>query len=313
MDRTRAGAICLLFAAGMVAAPGPIAPQSITVTLLGTGGPPPSMDRFGPSTLVEAGGQRFVIDAGRGALQRLTQAGVRWQQVDALLFTHLHSDHVVGFPDLWLTGWLVSPGRSRPLRVAGPSGTQALVAALRQAFQFDLDVRLSDDRAAPAGVDILARDIEEGVVHDSGGVRITAFLVDHAPVEPAFGYRIDYGGRSVVLSGDTRRTERLIQHARGVDLLVHEVASPESFARTGVPPERTRSVLAHHVTPEEAGDVFRRAGPRLAVYSHIIQPSATEADLLPPTRSVYAGRVEVGVDLMVIVVGDTIEVRRPRP
>jgi ribonuclease Z len=286
--------------------------QSITVTLLGTGGPPPSMERFGPSILVEAAGQRFVFDAGRGALQRLTQAGVRWQQVDALLFTHLHSDHTVGFPDLWLTGWLVNSGRTRPLRVFGPTGTQTFLSRLRHAFEFDVEVRGSDDRVARAGVEIVAADVSEGTVHDSAGVRITAFLVDHAPVAPAFGYRIDYAGRSVVLSGDTRASENLVRYSQGVDLLVHEVASPESFARAGVPPERAGSILAQHVTPEEAGRVFQRTRPRLAVYSHIIQPTSTEEDLLPPTRRVYEGPVEVGVDLMVIIVGDTIEVRRPR-
>jgi ribonuclease Z len=268
------------------------------------------MARFGPSTLIEAGGQHFLFDAGRGALQRLTQAKVRWHQVDGILLTHLHSDHVVGLPDLWLTGWLVSPGRSRPLRVWGPAGTESLISHLRQAFEFDVEVRLSDDRASAEGVQILASDIEAGVVHDSGGVRITAFLVDHAPVEPALGYRLDYAGRSVVLSGDTRLSETLIQHARGVDLLIHEVASVETFVRAGVAPERIRSVIAHHVTPEQAAEVFARTQPRLAVYSHIIQPTATNEDLIPATRRVYSGRVEVGEDLMTIIVGDTIEVRR---
>lgn len=311
MNLKRVAAIGLLLVSGMLAIPQASEAQAITVTLLGTGGPPPSMARFGPSILVEAGGQRFIFDAGRGALQRLTQAGVSWQQIDGLLFTHLHSDHVVGFPDLWLTGWLVGPGRTRQLRVWGPSGTEAMLTHLRQAFEFDVGVRLSDDRVSAAGVEVLAADIGEGVVHESGGVRITAFLVDHQPVQPAMGYRIDYAGRSVVLSGDTRQSENLVRHAQGVDLLIHEVASPESFVRTRVPPERIRSVLAHHVTPEEAGHVFLKTKPKLAVYSHIIQPSATEEDLLPQTRRVYSGRVEVGVDLMVIIVADTIEVRRP--
>jgi ribonuclease Z len=91
------------------------AEPKIKVTLLGTGAPPPAMNRFGPSTLVEAGGQKFLFDAGRGALQRLAQLKVRWQQVDGVFLTHLHSDHVVGFPDLWLTGWLVGRGRDRPV------------------------------------------------------------------------------------------------------------------------------------------------------------------------------------------------------
>jgi len=114
-----------------------------------------------------------------------------------------------------------------------------------------------------------------------------------------------------VLSGDTRVSQNLVRHAQGVDLLVHEVASPESFQRAGVRPERTNSIIAHHVTPEQAGEVFARTKPRLAVYSHIVQPDASEQDLIPATRKNYAGPVEVGEDLMVIEVGEKIDVRRP--
>jgi len=160
---------------------------------------------------------------------------------------------------------------------------------------------------------ILAEDIAGEFVYESGGVKITAFEVDHAPINPAFGYRIDYAGRSVVLSGDTRTSENLIRHAANVDLLVHEVASPETFQRLAVPSERAKSVVAHHVTPEQAGEVFARAKPRLAVYSHIVLPNATEQDLIPPTRKTYSGPLELGEDLMVIEVGEKVEVRRPKP
>jgi ribonuclease Z len=292
-------------------APATGAGQEIKVTLLGTGSPPPVMDRFGPSILVEAGGGKFVFDAGRGALQRLAQLRVRWQDVDGLFLTHLHSDHVVGFPDLWLTGWLVGAGRSRPLHVWGPRGTTKMMSHLEQAYEYDIRIRLYDDRASPEGVVILAEDIGEGFVHEKGGVKITAFEVDHTPIKPAFGYRIDHAGRSVVLSGDTRVSDNLIRHAQGVDLLVHEVASPETFQRAGAPPERARGIVAHHVTPEQAGEVFSRTKPKLAVYSHIVLPTATEQDLIPPTRKTYSGPLEVGEDLMVITVGEKVEVRRP--
>jgi ribonuclease Z len=292
-------------------APATAAGQEIKVTLLGTGSPPPVMNRFGPSILVEAGGGKFLFDAGRGALQRLAQLGVRWQDVDGLFLTHLHSDHVVGFPDLWLTGWLVGAGRSRPLHVWGPRGTRKMMSHLEQAYEYDIRIRLYDDRASPDGVVIFAEDIGEGVVHEKGGVKITAFEVDHTPIKPAFGYRIDHAGRSVVLSGDTRVSDNLIRHAQGVDLLVHEVASPETFQRAGAPPERAKSIVAHHVTPEQAGEVFSRTKPKLAVYSHIVLPTATEQDLLPSTRKTYSGPLEVGEDLMVITVGEKVEVRRP--
>ena len=115
----------------------------------------------------------------------------------------------------------------------------------------------------------------------------------------------------MVLSGDTRVSDNLVRYAQGVDLLVHEVAVPETFQRAGVPPERTKSVVAHHVTPEQAGEVFSRSKPRLAVYSHIVLPTATETDLVPATRKTYAGPLQVGEDLMVIEIGDRIEVRKP--
>jgi ribonuclease Z len=303
---TSAALLVLVFAA-IPAAQG----QDIKVTLLGTGCPPPVMNRFGPSILVEAGGHKLLFDAGRGAVQRLAQLKVRWQDVQGIFLTHLHSDHVVGLPDLWLTGWLIPPGRSVPLHVWGPRGTTKMMSHLEQAYEYDIRIRLYDDRAAPDGVVLLAADIVEGVVYDKGGVKVTAFQVDHAPITPAFGYRIDYAGRSVVLSGDTRVSENLIRYAQGVDLLIHEVASAATFERLGISAERTKSVMDHHVTPEQAGMVFTRAKPKLAVYSHIVLPEATEQDLIPPTRKTYAGPLELGEDLMVIEVGDKVVVRRP--
>jgi ribonuclease Z len=269
------------------------------------------MNRFGPSTLVEAGGQKYIFDAGRGALQRLAQLGVRWQDIEGVFLTHLHSDHVVGFPDLWLTGWLIVPGRSVPLRVWGPAGTIAMMSHLQQAYEYDIRIRIQNDGASPEGVALLVKDISEGVVYERSGVKGTAFEGDHAPVKPAFGYRIDYAGRSVVLSGDTRVSENLIRHAQGVDLLVHEVFAPATLERAGVPPARAKNIIDYHTTPEQAGKVFTRLKPKLAVYSHICMPTATEQDLLPATRKTYTGPLQLGEDLMAIEVGETIEVRKP--
>jgi ribonuclease Z len=284
--------------------------QQFRVTLLGTGCPPAVMSRFGPSTLVEAGEQKFVFDAGRGALQRLTELGVRWQDVEGVFLTHLHSDHVVGFPDLWLTGWLIAPGRRRPLQVWGPQGTAAMMSHLQQAYAYDVGIR-ENDGASPEGVALLVKEINEGVVYDKGGVKVTAFIVDHAPVKPAFGYRVDYAGRSIVLSGDTRVSENLIRHSKDVDVLVHEVFAPATLQRAGVPPGRAKNIIDYHTTPEQAGEVFARVKPKLAVYSHICMPTATEEDLLPATRKTYAGPLQIGEDLMVIDVGETIRVRKP--
>jgi ribonuclease Z len=290
--------------------PAIVTAQDIKVTLLGTGGVAPVMNRFGTSTLVEAGGHKYLFDAGRGALLRLTQIGVRWQDIDGVFLTHLHSDHVVGFPDLLLTGWLVN-GRNRPLRVWGPKGTESMVSHLGSAFEADVRHRVVDDRASAEGIVVYAKDITEGIVRRDGDVAIIAFEVDHAPDMPAFGYRIDYRGRSVVLSGDTRVSENLIRHSTGVDLLIHEVAVRSTFERAGMPAGGVNAVMALHVSPQQAGEIFARTKPKLAVYSHIGLSAATEQDVIPPTREKYSGRVELGEDLMVIEIGDTVTVRRP--
>jgi len=294
-------------------APASAQEQTIRVTLLGTGCPPPVMNRFGPSTLVEAGDQKLLFDAGRGALQRLTQLNVHWADVQGVFLTHLHSDHVVGFPDLWLTGWIIAPGRNVPLQVWGPHGTTKMMFYLKRAYEADIRFRLQveGERVPPKGVAILAKDISEGIVYEQRGVKVTAFLVDHGLVKPAFGYRIDYAGHSVVLSGDTRVSENLIQHAKGADVIVHEVFAPDTLKRMGVPPERAKGIVAYHTTPEQAGQVFAQTKPKLAVYSHICGPNATDDELLSPTRKTYAGPLELGEDLMVIEVGEKIKVRRP--
>jgi ribonuclease Z len=284
--------------------------QTIKVTLLGTGSPLPVMERFGPSILVEAGGQKFLFDAGRGALQRLRQADVKYKEIQGVFFTHLHSDHVVGFPDLWLTGWLTGQ-RTTPLLVWGPKGTKQMMSNLEKAFEFDIKARISDDTGAPVGVVIIAEEIKEGVAFEKYGVKITAFDVDHGRVRPAFGYRIDYAGRSIVLSGDTRYSENLIRYSKGVDLLIYEVVSPEVLARMNFPAKLAKTIIEYHTTPEQAGEIFSLVKPRMAIFSHIIQPIANEQDIIPPTRKTYTGAVELGEDLMVIEVGEKIEIRKP--
>jgi len=280
------------------------------VTLLGTGSPALSDTRFGPSTLVEAGDQRLVFDAGRGAAQRLQQLGVPFGRIDAIFLTHLHSDHVVGLPDLWLTGWILGR-RTVPWELVGPTGTAAMAAHLAQAFAFDIDIRVREGGQTAAGARLAARDVAPGVVYERGGVKVTAFLVDHAIVAPAFGYRIDYADRTVVLSGDTRFSPALIAVARGADLLVHEVVLAPADVGPSAPYYRA---FAHHTTPAQAADVFSRARPTLAVYSHIvIFGGVEEAEILSQTRRGYAGPVLLGYDLMSVAVGDTVATSRPRP
>jgi ribonuclease Z len=282
---------------------------ALKVTLLGTGNPRPVIERFGPSILVEAGNQKLIFDCGRGCTQRLYQQRIPFPEVTALFLTHLHSDHIVGLPDLWLTGWIM--GRNTPLRVWGPAGTQQMMKHLEEAYVFDIHIRRDvDEQLTPSGVVVEAKDIEQGVVYDRDGVKVTAFLVDHGAVKPALGYRVDYAGHSVVLSGDTRYSENLIKFAQGTDVLIHEVLAANAYRslHTALTQRQMQKVMEHHTKTEEAGMVFTKVKPRLAVYSHIVPPDAS--DLIADTRKTYSGPLEVGEDLMTIDIGDQVEVHR---
>ena len=276
------------------------------VTLLGTGAPPPSLERFGPSTLVEVGREKFIFDAGRGAMQRLHQLGIPFSEITGLFLTHHHSDHVVGFPDLWLTGWIGRPwgNRRMPLRVWGPVGTKEMMEQLPRAFHVDIRVR---SKSYPIeGVKLIAQEIGEGSVVEKDDIRVTAFKVDHGGEElPAFGYRIEYRGRAAVLSGDTTFNTNLIEHARGADLLVHEVTAVAGRAAENE--QQLKRINSNHTTPEQAGQIFARVKPKLAVYNHLLLfGSATVDDLIPATRQNYAGPLIVGEDLLQIEIGDRV-------
>jgi ribonuclease Z len=320
--------VCLVFAGAIAAQqPSPSAAPSTTehlrVILLGTGGgPAPNPQRFGISTLVVAGTEMLMFDCGRAATIRMAQMGMLLGEVNKLFVTHLHSDHVIGIPDLYLTGW-ASQGRTVPLRVWGPAGTRDMMAHVKKAFAFDIHVRRDVDELFPAeGIRTVATDIREGVVYDENGVRVTAFLVDHGPVKPAFGYRVDYRGHSVVLSGDTRPSDNLVKFSQGVDLLIHEGGGPKKAETIqGRPDEKTRfsaggvsnvvtnqqrwKVARHHTDGVEAGQIFARIRPRLVVFSH-----GGNSESLPLVRQHYDGTVEIGEDMMTIDVGDSVAVQR---
>jgi ribonuclease Z len=285
------------------------------ITLLGTGVPTPSPDRFGPSTLVQAGHRTVLIDAGRGASIRLFQLGIPMGSIDALLLTHFHSDHVVGIPDVWLTGWLSShyAKRTTPLHVIGPTGAKTLMHHIERAYAADVRIRIADEKLPPEGAAITVEEFAtDGVVYDRDGLTIIAFEVDHGDViKPAYGYRVEYGSRVAVISGDTRFNENVIKHGTGADLLVHEVA----IARPALMSQPyIQRILAHHVTPQEAGTVFARTRPKLAAFTHLVfladpaTPPATIDDLIRQTRETYDGPLQVGEDLMRFDIGDTVEV-----
>jgi ribonuclease Z len=287
------------------------------VTFLGTGVPIPRPDRFGPSTLIEAGDHKLLIDAGRGATIRLYQLGVPIGRIDALLLTHYHSDHTVGIPDLWLTGWLPPhfAKRTIPFRVIGPTGAKTLMAHLEKAYALDIAIRTEDERLPAEGIAVAVEEFSgDGIVYEKKGLRVMAFEVDHGEaIKPAYGYRIECGGRVAVISGDTRLTANVIKYGTGADLLIHEVAivRPELASEAYI-----QRIMAHHTTAREAGTVFERTKPQLAAYTHLVFlaseqiPAASVDDLVAETRETYGGPLEVGEDLMSFEIGETVSVRR---
>ncbi len=290
--------------------------QDFRVTLLGTGDPIPRPDRFGPATLVQVAGQDLLFDVGRGAATRLVQMGVSLSGLDATFLTHFHHDHLIGLDDVWMTGWIPPPfgRRSQPMEIWGPTGTANLLSSLEKAFELNTSTRIPDELLVPEGIVLIAHEFDEdGVVYEKDGVKVTAFAVDHGElIKPAYGYRVDYDGRSVVISGDTRFDRNLIAAAKGADLVVHEVAlaSEELLASS----EQFQRIVAHHTTPEEAGIVFAEISPKLAVYTHFVIlsgptiPEAPLSTLIPRTRKNYGGPLVVGEDLMSFDIGDTISI-----
>jgi len=291
----------------------------ILVTLLGTGFPRPLLDRFGPCTLVEAGGLQLLFDCGRGTAQRLYQLEP-WnptkgnaEKYDKLFLTHLHSDHTTGIADLWITGNILGRHKNK-LRIWGPRSTEHMMEHLVKAFEPDKKVRHEarvhrGDPTNSAGLEIEVKEIDEGFVFEENGVKVVPFRVNHYDEyseEPSFGFRVEYKGKSVVISGDTRFCENLIAYSKDVDLLIHEVAAGP--LGVDLPPSQSRP-LVHHTLPEEAGRLFSMVMPKLAVYNHVIQfQDVSLEEMMARTKKEYDGLVLFGEDMMRIEVGDSVKV-----
>jgi ribonuclease Z len=301
--------LLLLTGAGSVHA------QSIFVRLLGTAGPSLTPDRAEAGLLVVAGTEVLLFDCGHGVPNRLAQVGRT--SVSKVFLTHVHSDHTEGLPELWMNEVTWSNRGNTPLSVWGPgesapdqpSGTADLASDVSSAFATNTHIRRDLVEHLPGGgIQFQVNEItSEGVVYQDNGVTVTAFLVDHGVVKPAYGYRVDYQGHSVTFSGDTTFTSNLIKYAQGTDVMINEVLLSPPAATPA-----TDAILSYHSTPEQAAAMFTAVAPKLAVYTHIVDQTGGGAQgIANRTRAAgYMGPLEIGQDLTLIEIGDSVSVLR---
>jgi ribonuclease Z len=293
-------------------------PDGLHVVLCGTGSPLPDPTRAGPCTLVIAGTRLFIVDAGEGGSRNLTLMGMPTGRVEALFLTHFHSDHIDGLGPMLLMRWSGKPNTS-PLPIHGPPGVERIVAGFNAAYALDNGYRTAHHGPAimpPSGAGAVAVPfaIETApvVIINDGGVTITAFRVDHGPVDPAVGYRFDYNGRSVVLSGDTAPSPSLVAAAKGADLLVHEALQPalvrkltDALVARGVTgtAQITRDIVNYHSSPEQAADAARAADVKALLLNHIVPPMPFKfayPAFLGDAADHFGGRITVGEDGMMV-------------
>lgn len=297
-------------------------PDGLTVYVCGSGSPMPDATRAGPCIGVLAGRQALVFDAGSGSIRKLVRMGFPMERAQAAFLTHLHSDHIDGLGELLLQAW-IGGSRGAPLPVYGPQGTDQVIAAESQLYAIDKQFRIAHHGPAvarPGGFGGAARVIalpdgtDSLAVYDQGGVKVTAIRVNHDPVKPAFGYRIDYKGRSVTLSGDTVYAPTLVRAAKGTDLLLHEALNKRMIAALGAKlAQRGRGdaarimgdIQGYHASPEDAARTASEAGAKALVLYHLVPaPPARliESLFVGDAAAAYSGPLKLARDGMMISV-----------
>lgn len=288
--------------------------DGLHVILCGTGSPLPDPARSGPCTLVIAGKQVFLVDAGSGAGRRIGQIGVPLGKIDATFLTHFHSDHIDGLGEVLMLRWAGS-GRTVPMPVYGPEGVDKVVSGFDTAYTADYGYRIAHHGAdimprsgAGASAMRIASEGSQKIVYNRAGVKVTAFRVKHDPVTPALGYRFDYKGRSVVISGDTAPTPAVSKMCSGCDLLVNEVLNSEMVGKISVTAgargdTRIAKIMSdipgYHTSPVDAARMAQTGKARMLVFTHIVPRMPSR--LLHPyflrgVAEAYSGTVVMGED-----------------
>lgn len=273
--------------------------DSTIVILLGTGMPRPDQNAQGPATAVSTGDRTFLFDAGPGVERQLSAAGLPIHGVTAVFITHLHSDHTLGYPDLIFTSWVM--GRKKPLEAYGPLGLASMTQHLYSAFELDIEVRTTGlEHQTPLGYRVNVHEVQEGIVYEEAGVRVSAIAVPHGNWREAFAYRIDTKDRSIVISGDTRPSEKLVEASRGVDVLIHEVYPENRLAPEKRPggEDWPQYMREFHTSDKELGALAARANPKLLILYHVVRMGGTNEEMIGAIRAAgFTGRVVVGGDL----------------
>lgn len=270
----------------------------IEVTLLGTGSPIPDPNRAGPATLVRAGGQVFLVDCGRGVLQRAAAVGVGAAGLSALLLTHLHSDHIAELGDVLITSWVTTFAPDPPpLQIIGPPGTAEVVQATLKAFGHDIGYRIAHHADLNAPPPIEVHEHTDGPVWDRDGVTIRVAPTDHRPVAPTIGFRVEFDGAAVVLAGDTVPCPSLDELASGADALVHTVIRKDILSQ--VPQQRVKDVCDYHSSVQEAAATAARAGVGTLIMTHYVPAigPGQEEQWRALAAAEFGGRIELGDDL----------------
>jgi ribonuclease Z len=291
-------------------------PDGLYVGLCGAGSPLPDPKRSGPCTVVFAGDQLYIVDSGAGSPRILSQMRVPQGEIDAVFLTHMHSDHIDGLGELQLMRW-ANGGHTEPLPVYGPEEVDEVVDGFNVAYSPSRRFRVAhhgesvvpSSGAGAVAMEFAAPADGEGLVLvEQGGLVVTAFRVDHDPVDPAVGYRFDYAGRSVLISGDTVKSANLQSFAKGVDVLIHEALAPnlvEVLTNGAKEAGRDRlakittDILDYHASPVDAAEVARDAGVGVLVYNHIVPPlllAPMEDLFLEGVSDVYDGPLTIGRD-----------------
>lgn len=275
--------------------------------LLGTaGGPRPNKVRSSPAQVILVNSVPYVVDCGSGVSRQLVMAGVPLLKLRRVFLTHHHSDHNADYGNLILLAW--ASGLKTPVDTYGPPPIEKMTKLYFELNAYDIDTRIADEQRVPLVPLVTVHEFDkEGLVMQDENVKVTATLVHHPPVVPAFAFRFDAADRSIVISGDTTPSDNLIKLAQGADVLVHEVIHKPSLAKLIARIPNAEKLLEHivasHTTHDDVGKVAKAAGVKTLVLSHIVpsdDTSVTDEMWIEGARAHFDGKVIVGKDLMEI-------------